>query len=315
MTAAGREGGALAERDGWPALPYAPWADTLATLHRWTQMVGKTRLALSAPLNHWWHVPLYVTPRGLGTSIVPYGDRAFEAEFDFLDHQLVLRTSDGATRRLALAPRSVADFYGEYRAALAALGIRARFLPRPVEVVEAVPFAEDRVNASYDADAARRCWQSLVQADRVLKKFRGRFIGKASPVHFFWGGFDLACTRFSGRTAPPHPGGAPNVGVDVMREAYSHECSSAGWWPGGGLLEEPAFYSYIYPEPAGFAEARPGPEPAYYHRELCEFVLPYEAVRTTADPDGMVLEFLQATYDAAADHAGWDRAALERPMS
>ena len=296
----------------WPRLPLDEWRDTYATLHMWTQIVGKTRLALAPMENHWWQVALYVTPRGLTTSAMPSGTRTLAAEFDFIDHQLYLRASDGATRSVALAPRSVADFYAAYMAALGSLGIEPRIRPVPVEVETAIPFAEDREHASYDADAANRCWRLLVQADRVMKRFRGRFLGKASPVHFFWGSFDMAATRFSGRPAPSHPGGAPNCPDYVMVEAYSRECSSCGMWFGGGALAEPAFYAYAYPEPAGFADQPVRPAGAYYSAELREFILPCERVREAADPDGTLLEFLQSTYEAAAGPGGWERAMLER---
>jgi hypothetical protein len=296
----------------WPALPLAAWRDTYDTLHRWAQLVGKTRLALAPRENHWWHTTLYVTARGLTTSPIPYGDRAFEVDFDFVDHNLIVRTGDGAARALALVPRSVADFYREYTRILDALGLRVRLWPVPVEVERAIPCDEDTVHASYDAEAAHRFWRALAQADRVLKAFRGRFLGKSSPVHFFWGSFDLACTRFSGRRAPEHPGGVPNVPDWVTREAYSHECISAGWWPGGGPVQEPAFYAYAYPEPKGLAEAPVRPAAARYHPGVREFLLPYDAVRAAERPDEALLEFLQSTYEAAADLAGWDRAALER---
>lgn len=296
----------------WPALPLAPWRDTYDTLQRWTQIVGKTRLALAPWQNHWWHIPLYVTARGLGTSPIPYGDRTFEVDFDLVDHNLVVRTSDGATRALALVERSVADFYREYMRILRALDLDVRIWPVPVEVERVIPCDEDETHASYDADAVHRFWRALSQADRVLKAFRGQFVGKSSPVHFFWGSFDLACTRFSGRPAPEHPGGALNLADWVTREAYSHECISAGWWPGSGALPEPAFYAYAYPEPEGLSAAPVGPAAAYYHSKLREFVLPYEAVRRAERPDDMVLEFLRSTYEAAADLAGWDRTALER---
>ena len=296
----------------WPPLPLDGWEDTCATLHRWLQMVGKTRLALAPMVNHWWQVPLYVTARGLSTTPMPCGGQSFEAEFDFLDHVLSLRRDDGVTRTLPLAARPVADFWREYTALLASLGLEVRIRPVPVEMAEAVPFPDDRAHASYDAEAVQRCFRILEQADRLLKEFRGRFVGKCSPVHFFWGSFDLACTRFSGRPAPRHPGGAPNCPDYVMREAYSHECISAGWWPGGGTVREPAFYAYAYPEPAGLPEAARLPAGARYDRSLREFVLPHEAVRAAADPDAMVLAFFQSTYAAAADRAGWDRAALER---
>ena len=299
----------------WPALPLDEWRSTYDTLHLWSQMVGKTRLALAPMQNHWWQVTLYVTSRGLGGPPLPYGNRTLDIDFDFLDHQLVLRTSDGATRSLALAPRSVADFYAEYRGLLRALDVDVRIRPIPMEMETVVPFQEDRTHASYDPDSAQRCWRALAQADRVLRAFRGRFLGKCSPVHFWWGGFDLSCTRFSGRVAPPHPGGIPNLPDRVTREAYSHECISAGWWPGGGALSEAAFYAYSYPEPRGFAESRVRPAKAYYHPELREFILPYDAVRQAPDPDTTLTEFLQSTYAAAADLARWDRAALERNPS
>ena len=304
-----------APQEEWPPLPFDEWKDTLATLHRWTQMVGKTRLALAPMTNHWWQVTLYLTARGLTTSPMPVGQRTVEIEFDFLDHVLAARTSDGASRRMRLAPRSVADFHREYRTLLRSLDVEAKIWPVPVEMPEAVPFTDDVVHASYDAGAAHRCFRLLAQADRVLKEFRGGFLGKCSPVHFWWGGFDLSCTRFSGRRAPLHPAGLPNLADRVTREAYSHECVSAGWWPGGGVLREPAFYAYAYAEPAGLSAATIRPREAYYHRELREFILPYDAVRTAARPDEMLLAFLQSTYDAAADLLGWDRAALERGLA
>jgi hypothetical protein len=293
-------------------LPLDSWQDTRDTLHLWTQVVGKTRLALAPPENHWWQVALYLTPRGLTTSPMPSGTRTLSADFDFLDHRLHLRTSDGATRGLPLIPRSVAEFYGDYLEALDALGIRVRLRPVPVEVEIAIPFAEDRQHQSYDADAVGRWWKLLVEADRLLKRFRGRFFGKGSPVHFFWGSFDLAATRFSGRRAPPHPGGAPNCPDYVMEDAYSHECSSCGFWAGSGPVTEPAFYSYAYPEPPGYADRPVLPEGASYHRDLREFVLPLQAVRSAADPAAAVLDFCRSTYEAAADAGRWDRAALER---
>jgi len=296
----------------WPPLPLDAWQDTLTTLHMWTQIVGKTRLALAPMENHWWQVALYVTSRGLTTSPMPSGTRTMAAEFDFIDHQLYLRASDGATRAVPLVPRSVAEFHAAYMEALASLGIEPGIRPVPVEVETAIPFAEDREHASYDADAANRCWRVLVQADRVFKRFRGRFLGKASPVHFFWGSFDLAATRFSGRPAPRHPGGAPNCPDYVMVEAYSRECSSCGFWPGGAAVAEPAFYAYAYPEPAGYAEHPVRPTGAYYSPAMREFVLPYETVRRAASPDEMLLEFLQSTYEAAADLGHWDRAPVER---
>jgi hypothetical protein len=278
----------------------------------WTQIVGKTRLALAPTENHWWQVALYVTPRGLTTSGMPHDSRVFAADFDFLDHQLYLRTSGGTTAAVALRPQSVADFYGEYLAALRSLDLDVKIRPVPVEVETAIPFAEDREHKSYDADAAQRWWRLLLQADRVLKRFRGRFLGKASPSHFFWGSFDLAMTRFSGRPAPLHPGGAPNCPNYVMEEAYSRECASSGFWPGGGAITEPAFYAYTYPEPAGYAERRVRPDGAHYDRTLREFILPLDAARRATAPDDALLDFFQSTYEAAADTGRWDRAALER---
>lgn len=304
---------ALATNAVWPALPLAEWRETYATLHMWMQIVGKTRLALAPMENHWWQVPLYVTPRGLTTSAIPSADRTFAVDFDFIDHALLVQASDGATRTLPLVPRSVAEFYAEFMATLRALGFAVAIRPRPVEVETAIPFAEDRHHASYDADAAHRCWQILVQADRVLKRFRGRFLGKASPVHLFWGAFDMAATRFSGRRAPRYPGAVPNCPNYVMVEAYSHECSSCGFWPGGGAIAEPAFYAYAYPEPVGYPERAVRPDGARYSSELREFILPYEQVRGAAEPDQALLQFFQTTYEAAADLGRWNRAALDRP--
>ncbi len=292
----------------WPSLPLDEWRDTYATLHMWTQIVGKTRLALAPMENHWWQVPLYVTARGLTTSPMPYATRSVEVEFDFIDHRLDVRTSDGATRSLALGPRSVADFYAEYVQTLGALGIAVPLWPVPVEVEHPVPFLEDRQHASYEARHANRFWRILIQADRLLKRFRGRFLGKCSPVHFFWGSFDLAVTRFSGRRAPEQPDADR-----MMREATSHEEISAGFWPGSGAVQTAAFYAYAAPEPVGFAEAQVRPSTAYYKREISNFILPYDSVRAAAAPDQTVLEFLQSTYEAAATLAGWDREALERP--
>ena len=297
--------------DSWPPLPLASWRDTYTTLHMWTQIVGKTRLALAPKENHWWQVALYLTERGLTTSPMPSGGRTFSVDFDFLGHLLSVRTSDGVIRTIPLEPRSVAEFYAEYLTVLRSLGIEVKIWPVPVEV-EGIRFPQDRTHASYDQDAVTRLWQVLRQSDRVLKRFRGRFLGKSSPVHFFWGSFDLAATRFSGRRAPPHPGGAPNLGDWVMQEAYSHECSSVGFWPGGGPISEPVFYAYAYPEPEGFRGCPVGPAAARYSEEMGEFVLPYEAVRTAASPDDAVLEFAQSTYAAAADRARWDRGAVDR---
>jgi hypothetical protein len=302
----------MSAAEPWPALPLAGWQDSYETLHLWTQVVGKVRLALAPMVNHWWQVPLYVSARGLTTSAMPYGDRVVELTFDFRDHVLRVETSDGGSRTVALAPRSVADFHGETLAALHGLGVDVRIDRRPVELPVVIPFDEDETHTAYDGEAVRRCWRVLAQASRVLGAFRGRFVGKCSPVHFWWGSFDLACTRFSGRRAPPHPGGIPNLPDRVAREAYSHECMSAGWWPGGGAVNEPAVYAYAYPEPAGCPAAAIQPDAAYYHPELREWILPYDAVRTAPDPDAVLLAFLESTYDAVARLGDWDRPALER---
>jgi uncharacterized protein DUF5996 len=296
----------------WPPLPYAGWKDTLATLHLWTQIVGKIRLVQSPWLNHSWHVPLYVTSRGLTTSPIPYGTRSFTLAFDFLEHWLRIEPDTGPIETVALIPRTVADFYQELFARLRALGFAITIRPMPCEIPDPIPLDQDRQHASYDPQYAERFWRVLQQSDRVLKAFRARFQGKASPVHFFWGSFDLAVTRFSGRTAPPHPGGVPHLPDWVAREAYSHEVSSCGFWPGGEALPEPVYYAYAYPEPEGFKTAPVRPEGASYHAGLGEFVLPYEGVRRSPARDETLLEFLQSTYEAAADRAGWDRPALER---
>lgn len=296
--------------EAWPALPLDAWQDTCATLHMWSQVVGKVRLEKTPPVNHWWHVPLYLTSRGLTTSPIPDADRTFQIDFDFIDHRLAIATSDGAGREIPLRPMSVADFHRETMKALTELEIEVEIWPVAVEVPEPIPFPEDRVHAAYDQVWANRFWHALAQADRVTKAFRDDFLGKASPVHFFWGGFDLASTRFSGRKAPPHPG-TPGVPASITREAYSHECWSAGWWPGAGL-GEPAFYAYAFPEPEGFRDWPVEPAAAYYHDDLREFVLPYEAVRTSADPEAALLAFLRSTYEAAAERGGWDRDSLER---
>jgi hypothetical protein len=298
-----------ARREVWPRLRLASWTDTRATLHMWTQIVGKVRMAHAPMVNHWWHVTLYVSPRGLTTSTIPYRDGAFDVEFDFIDHRLHLRADDGRRRQVALEPKPVAQFYAETMQALDDLGVRSSIHASPNEVDPAIPFAEDYQHDSYDPGAAYLFWRQLLQANRVVGRFRSTFVGKVSPVQFFWGGMDLACTRFSGRPAPPHPGGAPNCPNWVMREGYSHELASCGFWPGGG--DEGAFYAYAYPEPAGFADYPVRPAAALYQRELGEYVLPYEAVADAADPDQMITEFLHSTYAAAADRGGWDRAALE----
>ncbi len=296
--------------DIWPALPLEAWQETCETLHRWTQIVGKIRLKRAPMTNHWWQVSLSVTSRGLTTSPMPYGSRAFQIDFDFITHELLVTTDSGDTRSLALKPRSVADFYGETISVLKSLGLTVDIWTTPVEIPERTPFERDHVHASYDPDYAHRFWKVLVQTDRVLKAFRGRYIGKASPVQFFWGSFDMAATRFSGRRAPEHPGG-PNVSRFVMVEAYSHEVSSCGFWPGTGL-GRPAFYAYAYPEPKGFKEHLVQPEEASYNGDFGEFILPYDAVRTAPSPDAKLLSFLESTYEAAAIHGKWDRAALER---
>ena len=302
---------AAATHPDWPALPLAGWRDTYETLHLWTQIVGKTRLALAPMTNHWWQVALYVTPRGLTTSPMPQGERSFGVTFDFIDHALIIEANDGATRRLALVPQTVADFYAQYRDALHSLDLDVKIWPMPVELETVIPFAADRSHASYDGEAAQSCWRAIASADRVLKRFRSRFLGKASPVHFFWGSFDLAATRFSGRPAPRHPGGAPNCPDYVMVEAYSRECSSCGFWPGGGTVEA-LFYAYAYPEPPGYRDRGAGPDGGYYSSELREFVLPYATMRQAQAPDEVLLRFLQATYDAVAELGRWDRAALDR---
>jgi hypothetical protein len=295
---------------GWPALPVAEWIDTRDTLQLWTQVVGKVRLANTTPSNHWWNVPLYVSARGLTTSLIPFGDRAFEIELDFIRHQLDLTVTDGSVRSMALEPRSVADFHAELMRHLDELGLSTPIWTMPVEIPDAVPFEDDHDHAAYDAERVHAFWSALVQMQRVLAEFRARYVGKCSPVHLFWGALDLAVTRFSGRTAPLHPGGAPNCGPFVMHEAYSHEVSSAGYWPGPD--GEGVFYSYAYPEPPGYRETPVTPEAAQFDEELGEFVLPYEVVRAAAQPDAVLLDFLQSTYEAASDRAGWDRDALER---
>jgi hypothetical protein len=296
----------------WPMLPLEEWSKTRDTLHLWTQIVGKVRLANTPLVNHWWNCTLHVNARGLTTTLTPHRNGwDFEIVFDLLDDQLVVTRSDGAIRAVTLKPRSVADFYAAVMNALDELDLSTAIWPMPVEIENAIRFDEDEEHHTYDADHARTFWSMLRDAERVFAEFRGRFVGKSSPVHFFWGAPDLAVTRFSGRPAPPHPGGAPNCGPHVMIEAYSHEVSSSGFWPGGA--GEGLFYSYAYPEPDGYRDAPVQPAAAYYDDELREFVLPYEAVRAAEDPDAMLLEFLQSTYEAAANGAKWDRATLERP--
>jgi hypothetical protein len=292
--------------DVWPALPYEAWKDTYATLHMWMQIVGKVALASSPPVNHSWAIAFQITPRGLSTRTLTHGHRSFTIDFDFIDHQLTIRASDGATRSLALAPRSVADFYGAVIDMLDGLGLPVRIWTMPVEVESPIRFDRDTVHASYDPEYAQRAWRILVQAERVLNSARCQFVGKCSPVHFFWGGFDLAVTRFSGRLAPPREG------PQFMREAYSHEVISHGFWPGNASLPEPVFYGYAVPEPPGLKEAKIEPDAAFYHRELGEFILPYEAVRTAADPDREIRSFVDTTYSQAASLGSWNRQVLER---
>ena len=305
--------------DLWPALPLEEWQDTYATLHMWTQIVGKIRLAQTPLINHWWNVPLYVTARGLTTSAMPYKDRTFQIDFDFVDHQLLIQCHDGATEALALAPRSVADFYREVMRTLGGLGIPVKIWPMPVEVPDPIPFDQDHQHASYDAEYANRCWRILMLTERVFTAFRSRFIGKCSPVHFFWGSFDLAVTRFSGRRAPEREGADA-----ITREAYSHEVISHGFWPGTrasgpaerdnseGAIHAPAFYSYTAPEPAGLSGELIRPKQAFYSATMKESFLLYDEVRNADSPEDALMEFLESTYEAGANLAKWDRAALER---
>lgn len=296
--------------DLWPSLPLSEWRDTCETLHLWTQVIGKLRIAVTPWLNHSWHVPLYLTARGLSTSPIYVDGRALDVEFDFIDHQLRMRSSDGRRAELALSPRTVAEFYARVMSMLADLGFTIAIDRMPNEIPDAIPFDEDTAHSAYDADHANRFWRALLQSSRVLAQFRTGFLGKCSPVHFFWGSFDLAVTRFSGRRAPLHPGGVPHLPDAVVREAYSHEVSSAGFWPGGNGFDA-SFYSYAYPEPSGYRSARIEPAAAAFDATLGEFVLPYEAVRAARDPASELMRFLESTYVAAADAANWDRALLE----
>ncbi|QIG95056.1 MULTISPECIES: DUF5996 family protein [unclassified Bradyrhizobium] len=302
------------QKTRWPELPTAAWRDSCATLQLFTQIAGKIRLAKSPWLNHSWHVTLYVTTRGLTTSPIPDGDRTFQIDFDFINHMLRISTSDGTERQFALAGQAVASFYAATMTNLKDLGVDVAIDEMPNELPDPIRFSQDTQHASYDADAVRRFHQILVNCDRVFKQFRTGFLGKASPVHFFWGSFDLAVTRFSGKTAPRHPGDVPHLPDAVAHEAYSHEVSSAGFWPGGGAIDYPAFYSYAYPEPAGYRSTPVRPDAAFFSETLGEFILPYDAVRMAADPDKALLEFLQSSYEAAAINANWDRAALECPQ-
>ena len=291
----------------WPSLPLDAWKDTYATLHMWTQIVGKVRLRLTPVVNHWWNVPLYVTARGLSTSRIPYGERSFEIWFDFLRHQLVIETSDGLQKTLPLLPRSVADFYQEFMKALHSAGIDVKIWHMPVEIPNPIAFDQDRVHASYDAASVEKFWRILMSVDAVFNEFRSGFLGKCSPVHFFWGSFDLAVSRFSGRRAPERAGADA-----ITREAYSHEVSSVGFWPGGGVIQDAAFYSYTSPEPQGFKEARVRPGAAFYHKQVGEFILMYEDVRRANSPSASLLDFCRSTYEAGASLGKWDRESLER---
>jgi len=301
----------LSKLETWPTLPLEAWSETYATLHMWTQIVGKIRLAQSPWMNHSWQTTLYVTTRGLTTSPIPYGNLTFEIDFNFIDHRLTVQSSDGRTAHITLKAQSVAAFYTTLMEEMSKLNLHVNINRKPNEVPEPIRFDQDETHCAYDAEYANRFWRILVQADRIFKEFRGRFIGKCSPVHFFWGAPDLAVTRFSGRRAPEHPGGIPNLPDRVTREAYSHEVSSCGFWPGGGPIPYAAFYSYAYPEPAGFAAASVLPDSAFYSSEFREFILPYEVVRQSDSPDDSLLEFLQTTYEAAANLAKWDRSSLE----
>jgi hypothetical protein len=306
---------ASSNASAWPELPTEAWKDTRDTLHLWTQIVGKIRLAQTPWLNHSWHVTLYLTARGLTTSSIPFGDRAFQIEFDFIDHVLRVGVSDGQFRELTLSPKPVAHFYDELFAALTDLGLHVRIMTTPDEIADPIPFERDLIHHAYDPIHVGRFWRVLLSAHDVFTEFRTGFIGKVSPVHFFWGSFDLAVTRFSGRTAPIHPGGVPHLPDDVTREAYSHEVSSAGFWPGGGgPVDYPAFYSYAYPAPLGFADARVRPREAFFSKDLGEFLLPYDAVRTAQEPRRVLMDFLQTTCEAAAGLGKWDRANLECPL-
>jgi len=298
--------------EAWPSLPLEAWSDTCATLHMWTQIVGKIRLAQSPWINHSWHVTLYVTTRGLTTSPIPYGNRTFQIDFDFINHQVTIQSSDGGMAGFSLQPQSVAAFYGRLKDEMAKLDLHININQKPNEIPDPIPFDQDETHKAYDQVYANRFWRVLVQADRVFKEFRARFVGKCSLVHYFWGAPDLAVTRFSGRPAPEHPGGVPHLPDRVAREAYSHEVSSCGFWPGGGPIAYPVFYSYAYPEPSGFTSAPVKPNAAFYSKDLREFILPYDVVHAAESPDETLLDFLQTTYEAAANLANWDRNFLER---
>jgi hypothetical protein len=299
--------GKSGDKDMLPTLPFDSWKDTLATLHMWSQIVGKVRLKLCPLVNHWWNVPFYITARGMTTSAMPYEQRHIEVQFDFIEHKILIETSEGRVVAMAMEPQSVANFYKKFMAALAELGISVRIRATPCEIPDPIPFEQDNTHSAYDPEAAHKFWRILLWVDQIFKEFRAGFQGKASPVHFFWGSFDLAVTRFSGRPAPERPGAD-----SITREAYSHEVSSAGFWAGGGDIKGPAFYSYAAPEPSGFAEQRVGPQAAFYHAQMKEFLLMYDDVRTAASPKDALMEFLQTTYNAAADLGKWDRKSLER---
>jgi Family of unknown function (DUF5996) len=301
----------LSNTEAWPSLPLEAWSDTCATVHMWTQIVGKIRLTQSPWINHSWHVTLYVTTRGLTTSPIPYGNRTFQIDFDFIGHEVKIQSSDGGVAGFSLQPQSVAVFYRRLQSEMGKLDLHVNINEKPNEIPDPIPFDQDETHNAYDPEYANRFWRVLVQADRVFKEFRARFVGKCSPVHYFWGAPDLAVTRFSGRPAPQHPGGVPHLPDQVAREAYSHEVSSCGFWPGGGPVAYPVFYSYAYPEPSGFAGAPVKPGAAFYNTDLREFILPYDAVRAAESPDETLLDFLQTTYEAAANLANWDRNFLE----
>lgn len=302
----------MSKSDVWPDMPFTAWIDTCNTLHLWTQIVGKIRIACTPLINHWWNATLFVTARGLAAPAIPWGDGAFDIIFDFVNHKLVIETSDCRMESFALQPMAVADFYAEIIQRLHRLGIDVHIWTMPCEIEGAMPFDQDRIHAQYDAPYAQKFWRALIQVNRVMREFRARFVGKASPVHFFWGSFDLAVSRFSGRAAPAPTRMVPNVASWVMAEAYSHEVSSCGFWPGNGGLGYPAFYAYAYPEPARYGETRLHTAGAFYTRDLGEFLLPYDAVRQADDPDALLLQFLQETYEAAAELAKWNREGLER---
>src|SRR5580700_4807790 len=305
----------MTDNSQWPDLQFAAWSDTCNTLHLWTQIVGKVRIALTPLINHWWNATLLATGRGLAAQTMPYAGGTFDIVFDFANHRLVIETSDCRVESFALKPMTVADFYAEFMGRLRALGIDVHIWTMPCEIENAIPFDRDRTHAQYDPDYVQRFWRALIQANRVMTDFRVRFLGKVSPVHFFWGSFDLAVTRFSGRTAPPPKGKTPNTASWVMDEAYSHEVSSCGFWPGNGGYGKAAFYVYAYPEPEGYGNTRLTTAEGFYDKNVGQFILPYDAVRQARDPDRLLLDFLQETYAAAADLAKWDREALERPPS